>query len=396
MFGRRRLTLILLLAAAAHVAPRTVFAAPRLAPVAGAALDDAQRALVTRFAALGMRNAIATYARYPALGTAMLAYTEFLLTKSTLPPRHRELLWLRTAWLARSDYLWAQRAPAARRAGVSDAELARIALGPDAPGWEPFEAALLRAADELHVDAFVSDATWAVLAARYDANQLTDLLYGVGEIAMHATFANTLRIAIEPELADRLPSGVAYAPAARQTNARVIGKAARIEPLAATGSGLGGANVFRTFARNPPADALRNSVGRHVRDENTLVPRERELLIMRVGVLCRSEYEWAAHSRIGRQAAMNDADVARVVAGPAAAGGSALETSLLRAADELYRDDAVADATWDALAAELSEQQLLDAVFTFGAFRSATYAINSAGVQLDANMADFRFPPALR
>ena len=49
----------------------------------------------------------------------MLPYTEFLLTKSTLPPRHRELLWLRTAWLARSDYLWAQRAPAARRAGVT-------------------------------------------------------------------------------------------------------------------------------------------------------------------------------------------------------------------------------------------------------------------------------------
>jgi alkylhydroperoxidase family enzyme len=301
--------------------------------------------LLQRFAALGMRNAVATYSRYPALGSAMLPYTEFLLTKSTLPPRHRELLWLRTAWLARSDYMWAQRAPAARRAGVSDAELARIALGPDAPGCDPFEAALLRAADELHVDAFVSDATWAALATRYDANQLTDLLYGVGEIEMHATFASTLRIEIEPELTDRLPSGVAYAPAARQTNARLVGKAARIEPLPPKDSGFGNANVFRTFARNPPADELRNAVGKHVRDETSLAPRNREQLIMRVGVLCRSEYEWAAHSRIGRQAGLNDADVARVIAGPAASGGSALETSLLRAADELYRDDAVSDAT---------------------------------------------------
>jgi alkylhydroperoxidase family enzyme len=387
----QRVALVLLLAAAAFVRPAAE-AAPRLAPAAG---DDAQRALTTRFAALGMRNAIATYARYPALASAMLPYTEFLLTKSTLPPRHRELLWLRTAWLARSDYLWAQRAPAARRAGVSDAELARIALGPDAPGWEPFEAALLRAADELRVDAFVSDATWGVLAKRYDANQLTDLLYGVGEITMHAQFANTLRIEIEPELADRLPSGVAYAPAARQTNARLVDKAARIEPLPPTGSGPS-ANVFRTFARNPPADALRNAVGRHIRDETSLAPRNREQLIMRVGVLCRSEYEWAAHSRIGRQAGLNDADVGRVIAGPSAPGGAALETALLRAADELYRDDVVGDATWDALAKELSEQQLLDALFTFGGFHSATYAINSAGVQLDANMGDFRFPPALR
>ncbi|HUL81701.1 MAG TPA: carboxymuconolactone decarboxylase family protein [Gammaproteobacteria bacterium] len=387
--------LLLAVAALAALAAQVAAAAPRLAPLSTAALDDAQRALTTRFSALGMRNAIATYARYPALASAMLPYTEFLLTKSTLPPRHRELLWLRTAWLARSDYLWAQRAPAARRAGLTDAELTRVALGPDAPGWDAFEAALLRAADELHVDAFVSDATWAALAARYDANQLTDLVYGVGEIALHAAFANTLRIEIEPELADRLPSGVAYAPAARQTNARLVGKAPRIEPLAPTSSGPS-ANVFRTFARNPPADELRNAVGRHIRDETSLAPRNRQQLIMRVGVLCRSEYEWAAHSRIGRQVGMNDADVARVVAGPAAAGGSALETALLRAADELYRDDAIGDATWDALAKELSERQLLDALLTVGGYRSATYAINSAGVQLDANMSEFRFPPALR
>ena len=162
MLSSRRLTLLVLLVLAAPAAPAIVAAAPRVAPLASAERDDAQRALTTRFAALGMRNAVATYARYPALASAMLPYTEFLLTKSTLPPRHRELLWLRTAWLARSDYLWAQRAPAARRARRdATAELARIALGPDAPGWEPFEAALLRAADELHVDAFVSDATWA-------------------------------------------------------------------------------------------------------------------------------------------------------------------------------------------------------------------------------------------
>ena len=316
--------LALLLIVAALAQPLALEAAPRLVPLAASAADDAQRAIITRFAALGMRNAVATYARYPELSMAMLPYTEFLLTKSTLPPRHRELLWLRTAWLARSDYLWAQRAPAARRSGLGDAELARIALGPDAPGWEPFEAALLRAADELHVDAFVSDATWAVLASRYDANQLTDLVYGVGEIEMHATFASTLRIEIEPELKDRLPSGVAYAPAVRQTNVRLVGKAARIEPLPPTGSGFGNANVFRTFARNPPADELRNAVGKHVRDETSLAPRNREQLIMRVGVLCRSEYEWAAHSRIGRQVGMNDGDVAQVIAGPSSGGRNAL------------------------------------------------------------------------
>ena len=123
----------------------------------------------------------------------------------------------------------------------------------------------MRAADELHVDAFVSDATWGVLAARYDANQLTDLVYGVGEIAMHAGFASTLRIEIEPELKDRLPSGIAYAPAARQTNARLVGKAARIEPLARHGSrarGRESCSARSRAIRRPMRCAI--AVGRHV------------------------------------------------------------------------------------------------------------------------------------
>jgi alkylhydroperoxidase family enzyme len=369
-------------------------AVPRVSPLPEAERSAEQRELAARFASLGMANAIGTYLRYPALAAAILPYTEYLLTASKLPPRHREILWLRTAWLAHSNYLWAHRVPAARRAGLTAAEIERVAAGPDAPGWALFEAALLRAADELHVDAFVSESTWDTLAERYDANQLTDLVYGVGEIAMHADVANTLRIEIEPGIADRLPSAVPYTVTARWTRQRRGGDEPRIAPLPAT-PGAPAANVFRTFARNPPADALRNAVGRHIRDETSLMPRHRQLLIMRVGVVDRSEYEWAAHSRIGRQVGMNDADVARIIAGPTAPG-DALETRLLRAVDELIRDNAVADDTWTALEAALTLPQLLDTLITVGGYRSATYAINSAGVQLDGNMAEFRFPRELR
>ncbi len=211
---------------------------------------------------------------------------------------------------------------------------------------------------------------------------------------MHADVANTLRIEIEPGIADRLPSAVPYTVAARWTRQRLVGAEPRIAPLPAT-PGAPAANVFRTFARNPPADALRNAVGRHIRDETSLLPRHRQLLIMRVGVVNRSEYEWAAHSRIGRQVGMNDADVARIIAGPTSPG-DALETRLLRAVDELNRDNAVADDTWTALEAALTLPQLLDTLITVGGYRSATFAINSAGVQLDGNMAEFRFPRELR
>src|SRR4029079_13609826 len=144
----------------------------------------------------------------------------------------------------------------------------------------------------------------------------------------------------------------------------------RIPPLPAA-PGAPAANVFRTFARNPPADTLRNAVGRHIRDETPLLPRQRQLLIMRVGVVCRSEYEWAAHSRIGRQVGMSDADVVRIVAGPVSPG-DALETQLLRAVDELARDNAVADDTWTALESKLTLPQLLDTLITVVRHPTAT------------------------
>ncbi|HVY63744.1 MAG TPA: carboxymuconolactone decarboxylase family protein [Gammaproteobacteria bacterium] len=383
------------LACTALLAFASAHAAPRITPLPEKERSAEQKELAAKFASLDMANAVGTYLRYPALAASILPFADYLLNASTLPARDRELLWLRTAWLARSNYLWAHRVPAARRAGLTAAEIERIAAGPDAPGWDAFDAALLRAADELHVDSFIGDDTWKTLAARYDANQLTDLIYGVGEVTMHADVTNTLRVELEPGFTERLPNGVPFTTAARWTNRRLIGGEPRIAPLPAA-PGTPGANVFRTFARNPPVDAMRNAVGRHIRDETSLMPKQRQLVIMRVGVLCRSEYEWAAHSRIGRNVGMSDADVARVIAGPASPGGTPLDTLLLRAVDELYRDNAVADDTWGALEPMLTLPQQLDVLITVGGFRSGSIAINSAGIQLDANMANFRFPPELR
>jgi 4-carboxymuconolactone decarboxylase len=387
----------------------SAFAAPRIAPVSEAQRSEQQRAVAARFAPSGMTNAVATYLHHPGMADALLPYEQYLSHDSTLPPRHRALMHLRTAWLTRSEYLWAHHAQRALRDGMTRADLARVAEGPDAGGWSAFEATLLRAADELHVDSFVSDATWAALSAEYDTDQLVDLVYGVGEMTMHAGVFNTLGIAVESEMAERFPAGIPYRVAALWTNRRLEGKPPRIAPLQPhewtpaqraqldpRGSGRPAANVFATFARNPPADELRNAVGGHIRAGSTITPRHRELLLMRIGVLCRSEYEWAAHMRAGKAAGLTDADVERIARGPDAPGGDAFETALLRATDELFRDDRIADSTWTELAAQLNTQQLMDVVVAITGYRTASMAINSAGVQLDANMADFRFPAFLR
>jgi 4-carboxymuconolactone decarboxylase len=371
---------------------------PRVGPVPEAQRTDEQKTLVAQ-APAGMTNAVATYLHYPAIAQIFVPHIRYLLNESTLPPRHRQLLALRTAWLTRSEYLWAHLAPAAREAGLTDAELRRIAQGPGTPGWDPFEASVLRAADELHVDSFISDMTWQMLATRYDVKQLIDTIDTAGALTLHAGIINSLGIPIEPKVSDRLPSGVSYGSTAKRTNIRLEGRPPRIPPVDTGGNGrggAGGANVFRTFNRHPPADRVRGAVNTHVNSRTmTLLPRHRELLLIRIGILCRSEYEYAAHVRAGRQAGLTDADIQRILTGPDSAG-DAVEGALLRATDELYENDVISPKTWAALSVTFDTRQLFDIMMAVGGYRSTSMLISSAGVQLDANMAEFRFPPALR
>ena len=69
--------------------------------------------------------------------------------------------------------------------------------GPDAPGWAPFERVLLRATDELHADAFITDGTWNELSKRYDEKQLIDLVMTAGQYTMVSMFLNTFGVPLD-------------------------------------------------------------------------------------------------------------------------------------------------------------------------------------------------------
>jgi len=73
--------------------------------------------------------------------------------------------------------------------------------GPDADGWDPFDAALVRAADELHDESVISDATWAVLASRYDDKQLIEVPMVVGQYHLVSYSLNSLRVPLEDGVA---------------------------------------------------------------------------------------------------------------------------------------------------------------------------------------------------
>ena len=148
-------------------------------------------------------NIFGTLAHHPDMLRRWLVFATHVLSKSTLPERDRELLILRTGWNCQSRYEFSQHVVIGKRCGISDDEIERVKAGPSAE-WDAFDRALLTAADELHHDSVISDATWAALAARYSNEQLLDTIAAVGNYHLVAMFLNSTGVQLDAGVTDAL------------------------------------------------------------------------------------------------------------------------------------------------------------------------------------------------
>jgi 4-carboxymuconolactone decarboxylase len=174
---------------------RKQLAEPRLKPLVESEWTDEQRQVLNNMRVGGkVFNIFATAARNPKMMKVWEPFGMYLVRGSSLPPRDREIIILRIGWLCRSEYEFGQHTIVGKAAGLTDEEISRILDGPEAPGWTPFDRVLLKAADELHADAFITDATYNELAKRYDERQLIDLVMTAGQYTMVAGFLNTFGV----------------------------------------------------------------------------------------------------------------------------------------------------------------------------------------------------------
>ena len=163
---------------------RQTLEAPRVAPLPGTGANNPR-----------------TFNRCPKLAAARNGSSYVnqisMLGKSGLA-RHRELLILRIGWNSQSEYEWSEHVGpvgGARKMGVP---VDRVPLGPDAPGWDPFEATLLSFADEMYRDSGVSDRTWNALKARYDDRMMIDATVTLANYRMVSLALNVLGVQSNP------------------------------------------------------------------------------------------------------------------------------------------------------------------------------------------------------
>lgn len=180
-------------------------AKPRIGPPDPAELDDNAVSVIDGvLAAQGLPSHtdlpefIATMLRHPDLFRRQADLSAQLFA-GALPFRLTELVLLRTAWLGQGAYVWGHHSQLARKnCGYSTEDIERITQGSSAPGWDELDQAVLRAVEELHESATISDETWAVLARHFDERQLIELPILVGQMHGVIYTQNALKVRLMP------------------------------------------------------------------------------------------------------------------------------------------------------------------------------------------------------
>lgn len=148
-------------------------------------------------------------------------------------------------------------------------------------------------------------------------------------------------------------------------------------------------NIFATLGHHPKLLKRFNLLGGFLLNKGLLPPRERELVILRVGANARSEYEFGQHTLIGLDCGLTTPEVEALTQVPDAHPWSEDDRALIALADDLHADDCVSDATWSKLTVRWNAAELTELLVAAGFYRLVSGFLNSTGVQLDDGVPGF-------
>jgi alkylhydroperoxidase family enzyme len=125
-------------------------------------------------------------------------------------------------------------------------------------------------------------------------------------------------------------------------------------------------NLHKLLVNSPDMARAFSGIGGYIRFESPLDPRLRELAILQIGWLEKSEYEFTHHVKIGREFGVTDADIVALM-DETAGQPSTLEPlarAILKGAREMARELSMSEATFSEIRQALSDKEMVDLVLT--------------------------------
>jgi alkylhydroperoxidase family enzyme len=146
-------------------------------------------------------------------------------------------------------------------------------------------------------------------------------------------------------------------------------------------------NIYRMIAHGGATATGFLALGSAILSKSTLDPKLRELVILRVGALSDAKYEMFQHRRVAARAGVPAAKIEAVLANPGAEPVSAVfdpfECAVLRYTDAVVREVKAAQALFDAVAAKLTHQQLVELMMTIGFYMLVSRLLENLEVDIE-------------
>ena len=175
----------------------------RITPIDAARMSEAERTALGPLADREpLDNVFATLARHPRLLQRYVGFGLYILNRSTLDPRLRELAILDVAERTGCEYEFAQHARLGTAAGLTGEEVDRILDGTGHHGWSDEDVAVLTCVHELIDSHVVSSPTWVSLSSFCNDQQLMDLVFTVGTYTLLAWALNSFGVQLDDFLVE--------------------------------------------------------------------------------------------------------------------------------------------------------------------------------------------------
>lgn len=125
-------------------------------------------------------------------------------------------------------------------------------------------------------------------------------------------------------------------------------------------------NLHKLLVNSPDMARAFNGVGSYIRFKSKLNPRLRELAILQVGWLEKSEYEFTHHVKIGKEFGVTDEDIAALMVETEGIQSrlEPLARAILKGAREMVRDLEMSMTTFAEIKRHLSNEEMVDLVLT--------------------------------
>jgi 4-carboxymuconolactone decarboxylase len=144
--------------------------------------------------------------------------------------------------------------------------------------------------------------------------------------------------------------------------------------------------VLLTIAHHPTLADLFSQFNIHLLSTNTLPVRLRQIAIMRTAWICKATYMWSSHLNTSVRCGLEPTLFRPIQAGADDPYFTSFERVVILATEDIISDRKVSDANWQALMQEWSNQQMLDFLFTVGAYVTVAGVMRSTGVQRNPDL----------